>query len=246
MKLKVFIIPLFLLVLGCSKIRIIYPCTDEDIKYYIPQTYLSDWFNKIVDSPSTSKNYESKSSDGLSETIKISKIESWREFITCGDKYYFNNHYQYYPKLYNNNFSIYLGFKHTKFPISYYWFDGTIKVDTTILNFEVNTSVFNDFDSKEYFIHLVQELKPNYSTKIKAYYRNYDYTIRDSMQCDTCIQSVGIYNQNGITYNEVYKYINPLNYGNENTIKEILIDKKYGVIQYTNKKNVFWSISPFK
>ncbi|MFZ4796330.1 MAG: hypothetical protein ACOYMA_02480 [Bacteroidia bacterium] len=248
MNFKSLVIPLFFIVLGCTKTTPNgnVPCDETRYYYHIPDS-LKNWFNRVLDSAQPLKNYEAKSSKGLSETMTVnSNYNAWYQSQMCGASKYYNSQYNYASTLYNNRFSLLLAFQTNFRPLVYTWNEGAIKVDTGKFNIIIHTIATSNSDTKTHYLDLKQSVGINYSTHLKAIYYDSDYFCKDSVECDTCIQWKGIYLQDNITYNDVYRYVNPMQYGNVNSIKEFLIDKKYGVIQFTNRDNTIWKISPFK
>lgn len=229
--------------LGCKKNQggnYSFDCDNTYRSHYLPDT-LALWYNQIMDLNTSGRNFESKSSTGLSETIKVKRGTRWHQMNECGGNFYFNTNFDYVSSLYSNYFTILVSYKTDLYPLSFLWNLDAIKVDTNKFESIIHLNIPTGVDSRFNYLDLVQQVSPDYSMQMKVRYYTQDYKIIDSLKCDTCIQWKGIIKQGDNTYNNVYRYLNPLNDG----IREFLIDKNYGVIQFTNKDKTVWTVSPF-
>lgn len=241
-----YIIIILLPLYGCLKLNKERPCKEVTINYDAPDS-LKAWFSEIMDSNVNKINFQSKSNTGLSESIIIYKDNMHYSISDCFQKYYWVGYYDYYPNLYKKNrFAISIGNRYDYYPTENNpTGNGTTYPD--IYDFKIHYSFSVDPNELGYIVDLIQPISPNYSTQIKAAYytRSEIPTVTKFIYCDTCYEFVGRYMQNNRTYTEVSKYKSPITIGLSNSLKELLIDKKYGIIKIIYKDNTTWNVDPF-
>lgn len=232
------------MVISCKKSNEYQPCNGINRDYYLPDS-LNKYFKSILDSASEKVNYQAKSNSGLSETMTIYRDGPYYSSSSCATTNYWVNSYIYHSNLYKNYFTVELGFQSNYYPNG--WIEEDDRVYTDSINLKIHYAFQTDTNSLPYIVDLIQPIAPKYSTRMKVAYFTHDrlpaYT--QYIFCDTCIQYIGKYSIDNHMYNEVYKYISPINFGNSETLEELLIDKQHGVIQFNNKDKIIWTVSPF-
>jgi hypothetical protein len=213
-------------------------CKYFEESYYLPDT-LYKWYDNAVPRGSERVNYMAKSSSGLSETLIVFKEDSGYEKSICYLKNYFTTGLSYRSTLYSNNMIIRLGFRTNYYPNGFKPLD--FNTYTDFVDFRII------FGYSGYDVSLIQPISPKYHNQLKAAYVTYTKlpAVTQFLTCDTCIEEIGTYLEGIHTYNNVFRYKNPLMFGDSNSIKEFLIDRKYGIIKVTRKNNVNWTIAPF-
>lgn len=232
--------------LGCRKTYVEPPpCQYFETNYDAPDS-LKQWFSSIMDTSVTSINFQGKSNSGLSETVNISKDNVGYLTSICYTKYFWQGVLEYKSTLYNyNTLKIGVGIK-----TDFYMFgfsDPGYEIFPNTFDFKIHYYFYSDSMRRGYEVDLIQPIAPVYSTKIQAIYHPsavYPPVI-SYLDCDTCYEYKGKYTQNNRTYLEVSRYKSPIRLGFSKTLKELLIDKKYGIIQTVFNDNTVWTIDPF-
>ncbi|MFI5220922.1 MAG: hypothetical protein ACHQK8_01255 [Bacteroidia bacterium] len=246
MKNKWIICSLTLLIIGgCKKDSSLTSCNQVTTDYYLPDS-LYTWFNKVMGIDSSSKNFYARSNTGLSETMVASRFATSSSGSGCENKIYHQNTYTYLSNTFRNYFRLSVNFENqSTYPNG--WNSSNFDLQTDKISLYIHFDLLNNSNNCVYDVDLKQALSPTKSNKMNVAYYTYDSVPFKTtlMTCDSCIQEIGNYSQNGKSYNEVCKYISPLNFGNPRDPLEFLVDKKFGVIQFKTKDGTTWTIDNF-
>lgn len=221
------------------------PCEITRKDFYIPDT-LFTWYSKVMDKNLTTKNFSCKSSTGLSETMVVSKFYQDQSFEECYEFTYHQNAFYYTSLTYDNNFEVGIEFENNmSYPNG--WGERDFKVHTDKVYLYINYSIKTGSKYSGQYLDLRQPLAPVYKNNMSVVYYREDIPVSNAnyIQCDTCVQYIGSVLQNGKSFNDVFRYISPINYGLPETCSEFLIDKDYGLIQFKKRDGTIWTLDNF-
>lgn len=215
------------------------PCLFKNYNYYLPDSFYKQ-YNNLVDSGKTLKYYKFESSNGLEETIEINKLSPFNILKKpCYQNNYWGIYYAYQSNLYRNYFALLLDFKYdTHFPYGYSF--GYADTTQVCLNIHLKQELLNSNGNIMYTL-LIHNLLPFENSKLKIV----EFFPDTTYYCDNCIEFIGEFKQNNMVYKNVTRYIYPLNSRLfPESIKEIFIDKHYGVLKVIKNDNTIWYVKP--